>query len=62
MHATGATTEPFTTLNQVDPAGQVEWNFEKFLINRNGDAISRFKSSVEPDSVEIKTAIEDLLN
>ena len=62
VHATGATTEPFTTLNQVDPAGQVEWNFEKFLINRNGDAISRFKSSVEPDSVEIKTAIEDLLN
>ena len=62
VHAKGATTEPFTTLNQVDPAGEVEWNFEKFLINRNGEAISRFKSSVEPDSLEMQKAIENLLN
>ena len=62
VHAKGNTTEPFTTLNKVDPAGDVEWNFEKFLINRKGEAISRFKSSVEPDSVEIQKAIEGLLN
>ena len=62
VHAKGNTTEPFTTLNKVSPAGDVEWNFEKFLINRKGEAISRFKSSVEPDSVEIQKAIEDLLN
>jgi len=62
VHAKGNTTEPFTTLNQVDPAGDVEWNFEKFLINKKGEAISRFKSSVEPDSIEIKKAIESLLN
>ena len=60
--AKGKTTEPFTTLNQVHPAGEVEWNFEKFLINRKGEAISRFKSSVEPDSVEIQKAIEALIN
>ena len=62
VHATGNTTEPFTTLNKVSPAGDVEWNFEKFLINRNGEAVTRFKSSVEPESNEIKTAIENLLN
>ena len=62
VHAKGNTTEPFTTLNQVEPAGDVEWNFEKFLVNKKGEAISRFKSSVEPDSVEIQKAIEDLLN
>ena len=62
VHAKGNTTEPFTTLKQVNPAGDVEWNFEKFLINRKGDAVARFKSSVEPDSLEIKKAIEDLLN
>ena len=62
VHAKGKTTEPFTTLNKVSPSGEVEWNFEKFLINRDGDAIKRFKSSVDPDSVEIKNAIEDLLN
>ena len=61
-HAKGKTTEPFTTLNQVNPAGEVEWNFEKFLINREGEAIARFKSAIEPESIEIKKAIEDLLN
>ena len=62
VHAKGHTTEPFTTLNQVSPAGDVEWNFEKFLINSNGDAIARFKSAIEPDSIEITKAIEKLLN
>ena len=62
VHAKGNTTEPFTTLNKVDPIGDVEWNFEKFLVNRTGEAISRFKSSIEPDSVEIQKAIEGLLN
>ena len=62
VHAKGNSTEPFTTLNQVSPAGDVEWNFEKFLINRKGDAIARFKSSIEPDSIEITKAIEKLLD
>ena len=62
VHARGNTTEPYTSLNKVRPSGDVDWNFEKFLINREGDAIARFKSSVEPDSDEIKTAIENLLN
>ena len=61
VHATGNTTEPFTTLNKVNPVGEVEWNFEKFLINREGDAVARFKSSIEPESNEIKKAIENLL-
>ncbi len=62
VHARGQTTEPFTTLNQVSPSGEVEWNFEKFLINTKGDAVARFKSSIEPDSIEIKQEIEKLLN
>tara|TARA_Y100001968_G_scaffold233662_1_gene216657 strand:+ start:245 stop:721 length:477 start_codon:yes stop_codon:yes gene_type:complete len=62
VHAKGKTTEPFTSLNQVNPAGEVEWNFEKFLINREGEAVARFRSSVEPESKEIKHAIEELLN
>ena len=62
VHARGQTTEPFTTLNQVNPTGDVEWNFEKFLIDNKGDAVARFKSSIEPDSIEITQAIEKLLN
>ena len=62
VHAKGKTTEPFTTLNQASPAGDVEWNFEKFLINSQGDVIARFKSSIEPDSAEITKEIEKLLD
>ena len=62
VHAKGNTTEPFTTLNKLSPAGDVEWNFEKFLINTEGDAVARFKSSIEPDSLEITKEIENLLD
>ncbi|WP_413678731.1 glutathione peroxidase [Prochlorococcus sp. MIT 0916] len=62
VHGKGKTTEPFTTLNKVIPAGDIEWNFEKFLIDRKGEAIARFKSSVEPESLEMTNAIEKLLH
>jgi glutathione peroxidase len=42
--------------------GQVDWNFEKFLIGRNGEVIGRFKSAVEPDSRELVGAIETALS
>ena len=61
VHAMGDTTEPYTTLNKANPAGDVAWNFEKFLINQNGDVVKRFKSNIEPESKEIKEAIEKLL-
>ena len=48
-----------TTLNQMDPAGDVEWNFEKFLVGKDGTVIARFKSSVTPE--DLKTAIEAAL-
>ena len=57
----GSTTEPFTTLNKTEPAGDVAWNFEKFLVGRDGTVISRFKSGVAPDSTELKGAIEAAL-
>jgi len=34
-------------------AGKVGWNFEKFLIGRDGDVAARFAPSTEPDSKEI---------
>jgi glutathione peroxidase len=61
VHATGAKTEPYTTLTQVEPAGDVAWNFEKFLIAKDGTVLARFKSAVEPDSAELKAAIEAAL-
>ncbi len=61
VHATGNTTEPYSTLNQSEPIGDVAWNFEKFLISKKGDVLARFKSAIEPNSIELKTAIEAAL-
>ena len=41
--------------------GEVGWNFEKFLIGKNGAVISRFKSNVEPLSSQLTAAIEAAL-
>jgi glutathione peroxidase len=41
--------------------GEVAWNFEKFLVGRDGKVIARFKSPVEPQSPEMTKAIEAAL-
>lgn len=37
---------------------EVQWNFEKFLVGRDGKVLRRFASSIEPDSKELLAAIE----
>tara|TARA_B100000212_G_scaffold109093_1_gene81135 strand:- start:44 stop:523 length:480 start_codon:yes stop_codon:yes gene_type:complete len=58
VHAKGDTTEPYTTLNKVEPEGDVEWNFEKFLIGKDSEVIARFKSGVNPLEENLIAAIE----
>ena len=41
--------------------GLVKWNFEKFLVSREGNVAARFAPAVEPDSAEIIDAIEKAL-
>lgn len=41
--------------------GLVKWNFEKFLVNRDGQVVNRFAPTVEPDSAEVIDAVEDAL-
>ncbi len=62
VHAQGQTTEPYTTLNKTDPAGDVSWNFEKFLIGRDGNVIARFGPSVQPSNEDLISAIEMALD
>jgi glutathione peroxidase len=38
--------------------GPVGWNFEKFLINRKGEVVNRFKSAVKPDDDKLVAAIK----
>ncbi|MGK9477024.1 glutathione peroxidase [Melioribacter sp. OK-6-Me] len=42
--------------------GDVKWNFEKFIVDRNGKVVARFRSAVKPDSREVIGQIEKLLN
>ena len=58
VHAKGDTTEPFTTLNKMEPEGDVEWNFEKFLVGKDSEIIARFKSGVNPLEENLIAAIE----
>ncbi len=48
-------------INNSDPSGDIGWNFEKFLIDKNGDITARYKSKVKPESEEITSAIESEL-
>jgi glutathione peroxidase len=38
--------------------GDIRWNFEKFLVGRDGDIVARFSPVVDPEADEITTAIE----
>jgi glutathione peroxidase len=40
---------------------KVKWNFEKFVINRDGKLVARFPSAVEPDSEDLMKAVEEAL-
>jgi glutathione peroxidase len=42
-------------------AGDVEWNFEKFLVSPDGDVVARYRPRTEPESDEIVSAIEATL-
>jgi glutathione peroxidase len=42
-------------------AGDIKWNFNKFLIGRDGHVLARFEPKVEPTSPEVKQAIEKAL-
>jgi glutathione peroxidase len=39
-------------------AGDIKWNFTKFLVDRQGNVVQRFESPVTPDSAEVTGAIE----
>lgn len=40
---------------------EVLWNFEKFLINRDGSVVARFSPNVAPDDPELVAALEQAL-
>jgi glutathione peroxidase len=42
-------------------SGDIRWNFEKFLVGRDGKIVSRFNPKVAPDAPEVVAAIKEQL-
>ena len=53
----------FLTGKDTDPqyAGDIKWNFTKFLFDRSGKPVARFEPATTPDSPEVTAAIEAAL-
>jgi glutathione peroxidase len=50
----------FLTSKETNPqhGGEVKWNFEKFLISKDGKVVGHYSSKVKPDDAEMNKAIE----
>ena len=60
----GADQSPlYATLTGADAAfpGPISWNFNKFLVSKDGTVIARFESKDSPDSEKVTVAIETAL-
>ncbi|MCB1255641.1 MAG: glutathione peroxidase [Microthrixaceae bacterium] len=50
-----------TTADADGRDGDIQWNFEKFLINGDGEVVARFAPTTVPDDPAVVSAIESLL-
>ena len=53
----------YLTDKSTDPklAGDIKWNFTKFLFDRNGNPVARFEPDVTPESPQVTAAVEAAL-
>ncbi len=50
------------TNNKVTGKSSIKWNFEKFIIDKDGNVVDRFRSITKPDSKKITSIIEQELS
>jgi len=50
-----------TTADAQGKAGDIQWNFEKFLVSPEGEVVARFRPQTLPLSEEVVEAIEGVL-
>lgn len=50
-----------TSAENPDKQGDIGWNFEKFLVGKDGKLIRRFPTKVKPDDATVVAAIEEAL-
>lgn len=63
VHAIGEEQHPLYAYlsSHAEPQGDVQWNFEKFLIGRDGTLLSRYSSKIKPEDEAFIQAIEEAL-
>jgi glutathione peroxidase len=44
-----------------EKGGAIKWNFNKFLVGKNGEILERFEPQVEPNAPEVLAAIQRAL-
>ena len=47
--------------NEQGVAGDITWNFEKFLLDSSGKVVARFSPRTEPDDPALVAAVQALL-
>jgi glutathione peroxidase len=57
----GEDTTPLYQFLTSKTGGDIKWNFTKFLIDKNGNIVSRYESAVTPESADMAKAIEAAL-
>jgi glutathione peroxidase len=51
-----------TTPDANGKAGDIQWNFEKFLVSPEGKIVARFRPQTTPESAEVVSAVESVLS
>ena len=65
VHVKGDEKAPLFDLltdNSVTGKSSIKWNFEKFIVDKEGNIVDRFRSTTKPDSKKIALLIEKELN
>ncbi len=64
LHVKGPEQHPlYSSLTGKDAKfpGDIEWNFGKFVVGRNGEVLARFSPKTKPDDAEVIAAVEAAL-
>jgi glutathione peroxidase len=51
----------YAKLEKTEPAGPVTWNFEKFVVSKTGEVITRFTPKTKPEDPKVVAVIEQAL-
>jgi len=63
VHAKGEEIHPLYAwlTHHSEPQGEVKWNFEKFLISKDGETLGRYSSKITPQDIDLQQDIDKAL-